>query len=289
MSGPGADGPQPMSVQPMQRAAIPDDTVGGVLASARLPLAEGRSLLAHVLRLPRERLIAFPEAAVMPGDRAAFAGLAARRRAGEPMAYLLGEQEFYGLPFEVGPEVLIPRPATETLVDALLQHLQGRRAPRVLDLGTGSGCIAVAIARARPDAQVLAVDASAGALAIARRNAARHGAVMSFRQSDWYAQVVEAFDAVVANPPYVREDDPHLDGLRFEPRCALASGPDGLRDLRTIVDGAAAHLSPGGVLMVEHGYDQAADVRGRFRAAGFVGVVTRRDLQGHERVCIGRT
>lgn len=269
------------------RSVAPTDTVGGLLARAALPAAEARSLLAHVLRRPITHLIAFPETGVPPAERDAFEALAERRRAGEPMAYLLGEREFYGLSFEVGPGVLVPRPATESLVDALLQHLNRVTAPRVLELGTGSGCIAVALARARPDARIVAVDVSADALAIAGRNVARHGVAVSLLQSDWYGRVDGAFDAVVANPPYVREGDSHLDALRYEPRIALAAGEDGLRDLRKIVGGAVAHLARGAVLMVEHGYDQGAAVRQLFRAAGFAGIVTRRDLEGHERVCLG--
>lgn len=263
-------------------------TAGELLAASGLPAAEARALLAAASGATREALIAFPERAVAPQAAARFAALAARRRAGEPMAYLLGAQEFYGRPFRVTPSVLIPRPETELLVELALDALRAVERPRVLELGTGSGCIAITLALERPDARVAAADRSVEALAVARDNARRLAARVEFVASDWYAAIGGAFDAIVANPPYVAAGDPHLADLRFEPTHALTDRGDGLGCLRTIVAGAAAHLAPGGWLLVEHGYDQGAAVRALFERAGFSAVRTVRDTAGHERACLGR-
>ncbi len=262
-------------------------TAGELLRASRLPAREARALLAHVLGVPREYLIAHPEAAVGPQQHAQFVALAERRARGEPLPYLLGKQEFYGREFEVDPAVLIPRPETELLVDATLEALRGMAAPRVLDLGAGSGCIAITLALERPDAAVTAADRSAAALAVARANARRLGAGVTFVESDWLAGVEKDFDAIVANPPYVAAGDPHLPALADEPLHALAGGADGLAHLRTIVAGAPAHLRAGGQLLVEHGYDQGAAVRALFTVAGFTTVRTLRDAAGIERVCAG--
>lgn len=262
-------------------------TVGALLAASQLPAREARALLAHALGVRREWLIAHPEAEVSEPQRAAFAALAARRARGEPLAYLLGAQEFYGREFAVSPAVLIPRPETELLVDAALDALRGVVAPRVLDLGTGSGCIAITLALERADAAVTAVDRSPAALAVARANAARLGARVTLVESDWYANVQGRFDAIVANPPYVAAGDPHLPALRDEPRHALTDQADGLSYLRAIAAGAPAHLQPGAPLLVEHGYDQGAAVRALFEGAGFGAVRTLRDAAGLERVCVG--
>jgi release factor glutamine methyltransferase len=204
------------------------------------------------------------------------------------MAYLLGTQEFYGRAFTVSPAVLIPRPETELLVDATLDVLRRVQAPRILDLGTGSGCIAITLALERPDAAVTAVDRSPAAIAIARTNAKRLGAIVAFIESDWYARVNGRFDAVVANPPYVAAGDPHLAALRDEPLTALTDHDDGLTHLRTIVTGAHAHLQEQGVLLVEHGFDQGAAARSILDSAGFGDIMTLRDAAGLDRVCIGR-
>lgn len=263
-------------------------TAGELLAASGLPAAEARALLASAGGTTREMLIAFPERAVGPDAAARFEALAARRRAGEPIAYLLGVQEFYGRPFRVTPAVLIPRPETELLVDLALGALREIESPRVLEPGTGSGCIAISLALERPDARLTAADRSADALAVARANAQRLGARVDFVASDWYAAIEGRFDAIVANPPYVAAGDPHLAGLRFEPIHALTDHGDGLGCLRTIVAGAPAHLAAGGRLLVEHGYDQAAAVRALFEAAGFDAIRTVRDAAGIERVCTGR-
>jgi release factor glutamine methyltransferase len=207
------------------------------------------------------------------------------------VAYLVGVKEFYGLPFRVTPDVLIPRPETEELVEAALERLPQRETSKVLDLGTGSGCIAIAIARQRPAAQVTAVDSSSPALALARENAAALGVEVEFLQSDWFAALGgRRFDLIVANPPYVAADDPHLrqGDLRFEPRLALAAGADGLADLRRIVRAAPEHLRPGGWLLFEHGYDQTETCRDLLHSTGFAELVFRADIAGLPRIAGGR-
>ena len=263
------------------------NTAGELLASAALPRAEARRLLAHALGVPIESLIARPQQAVDSAAAARFATLAARRAGGEPLAYLLGEKEFYGRRFAVSPAVLVPRPETELLVGLALARLRTAPAPRVLDHGTGSGCIAITLALECPEAAVTAVDRSADALAVARANAQRLGATVEFVLGNWFEAVGGRFDLIVANPPYVAAADPHLAGLRHEPQHALVAGVDGLADLRRIVGGAPAHLNPGGALAVEHGHDQGASVRALFARAGFAGVETHCDLAGIERVCTG--
>jgi release factor glutamine methyltransferase len=263
-------------------------TAAALLAASALPTAEARALLAAVLGVRRERLVARPEQAVDAAAAARFADLAARRRAGEPIAYLLGRREFYGREFEVGPAVLVPRPETELLVDLALDALRAHPAPRVLDLGTGSGCIAITLALEQPRAQVFGVDRSPAALAVARTNAAALGARVSLLASDWFGAVQGRFDVVVANPPYIAAGDPHLPALAHEPPHALVAGRDGLDSLRIIVREAPAHLLPGGRLLVEHGHDQGAAVRTLFIEAGFDNVHTVRDAAGVERVVSGR-
>lgn len=255
-------------------------------ARASIPLREARLLLCHVLGVSLAALEAHPERKVSPGDTAAFEALVARRAAGEPIAYLTGRREFYGMDFHVTPDVLIPREETELLADIALET----SAQRILDLGTGSGCLAIAVTKQRPQAQVTAVDVSAAALAVARENAARHGVHVRFLQGDWFAPLAgERFDLILANPPYVAEADPHLaqGDVRFEPRGALAAGPEGLDDIRRIVAGAGVHLVPGGRLYFEHGYDQARAVAAMLDAAGFVAIEQRRDLAGILRVTGG--
>jgi release factor glutamine methyltransferase len=215
-----------------------------------------------------------------------------RRLNGEPIAYLLGKREFYGLNFKISPATLIPRPDTELLVELALQRIPPHEPYRVLDLGTGSGAIALAIAHARPATEVLASDASHTALEVARENAQRLGiANAAFVQSDWFAALsTQRFDLIVSNPPYISVGDPHLQcgDVRFEPSSALASGDDGLYDIRCIVARTQAYLQPGGWLLLEHGYTQAAQVRELLRQAGFGEVFSAPDLAGIERVSCGR-
>jgi release factor glutamine methyltransferase len=262
-------------------------------AVARSGLApiDAQVLLAHALGVARTWLIAHAGDALSAGDAAAFAALVQRRRSGEPVAYITGTREFFGLSLAVSPAVLIPRPETETLVECALARLPCSGSPRVLDLGTGSGAIALAIAQARPEARVYACDASADAVAVAHANAQRLGLPnLRFFVADWYAGVPALpFDVIVANPPYIAADDPHLDAgdLRFEPPAALTPGGDGLAALRAVVTGAPARLVPGGLLAVEHGFDQAGPVRALFGEAGFLAIVTHADLAGHARVTSG--
>lgn len=238
------------------------------------PLADGAWLIGHDTDT-------LPAPAIQ-----VFTGLCRRRAQGEPVAYLTGRKEFYGLDLEVDARVLVPRPDTETLVDWALSAIAPVPGARVLDLGTGSGAIALAIKQARPDALVSAVDASPGALEVARGNARRLGLDLEFAQGSWFECVSSHYHAIISNPPYVASGDRHLSALAHEPLEALASGPDGLADIRQIVAGAGAHLLPGGWLMLEHGYDQAVSVRGLLGAAGFVGAASRCDLAGIER-CSG--
>jgi release factor glutamine methyltransferase len=244
-----------------------------------------------VLGVDRAWLIAHDRDPLSRADADAFFALAKRRRDGEPVAYLTGHREFWNLDLVVTPAVLIPRPETETVVEAALARLPTDRAVRVLDLGTGSGAIALAIGRERPLARVLATDASPDALDVARTNATRLGlGNVAFLCSDWYAAVPEgAFDAIVSNPPYVAPHDPHLreGDLRFEPRRALTTGADPLAALKAIVDGARPRLAARGALIVEHGFDQSLAVRGLFEAAGFDEIAALRDLAGVERVVAG--
>jgi len=262
-----------------------------LLADARLPRLEVRMLLEHVLRKPRAWLLAHDADPLAPAAARAYEALAARRLAGEPMAYLLGHREFMGHRFRVSPDVLIPRPDTEVLVETALAAIAGLSAPAVLELGTGSGAIAISIALARPDARVTATDVSEAALKVAAGNAWELAASVRFAAGSWYAAVPagEGFDLIVSNPPYVASGDPHLaqGDVRFEPRGALTDGADGLSDLARIVAGAPAFLRPGGALWMEHGWDQAAAVRGLLARAGFERVESRRDLAGIERISGG--
>jgi len=264
-----------------------------LLASSRLPRLEARMLLEHVLQRSRVWVLTHDDAPLDAATAAAYAALAVRRAAGEPMAYLLGTREFMGQVFHVTPEVLIPRPETEHLVEAGIAHLSActTAQPDVVDLGTGSGAVAIAIALACPHAHVVASDASTAALAVARDNARCLHADVTFYQGDWYAALPAdaRYDLIVANPPYIARYDPHLGAgdVRFEPRAALTDEADGLNALRLLAAGAAARLKPGGAIWLEHGWDQAAAVRALLVAAGLRDVASRRDLAGIERVSGG--
>jgi len=265
-------------------------TLATVLKTAPLDPLENRILLCHALRLTRVQLITQSERRLDQAESDALKALFARRLRGEPIAYIVGLREFYGLDFRVTPDVLIPRPDTELLVELAMERLPTGGA--LLDMGTGSGAIAVSIAHSRPDAVVTALDASAAALAIARENAAAHQARVTLLESDWYGALAkdQRFAVIASNPPYIVEGDVHLSqgDLRFEPVDALTDHGDGLSDLRTIIDGAPAHLLPQGWLLLEHGYDQAAAVRALLAGTGFTDVQSWRDLAGIERVSGGR-
>lgn len=269
-------------------------TIGGALATARRAIGavEARILLAHMLGKDQAHIASYPDAPLSAEQAAAFEAVVDRRARGEPVAYLTGRREFYGLDFCVSPSVLIPRPETELLVELALERIPLEEARRVLDLGTGSGCIAISIAHQRPHARIFAVERSCGALAVARKNASRLGVDnVSFAEGDWFESVAERqFDLIVSNPPYVAEGDPHLaqGDLRFEPQSALIAGADGLAAIRDLIARAGRHLAQGGVLLVEHGYDQGPACRALLQAAGFREIGTWRDLAGHERVSGGR-
>ena len=266
-------------------------TIAEALRDAGINPADARVLLRAALKSSDAHLAAHPEQVLTARDAQRFREWVERRRAGEPVAYLTGEREFYSLTFRVTPAVLIPRPETELLVEAALASIPVDAPARVLDLATGSGCIAVAIAMERPRAHVTATDVSREALAVARENAERHGARIEFVESVWFTALTgRRFDLIVANPPYVAEEDPHLAAgdLRFEPRAALVAGPKGLDGIETIVEQAINHLSAGGRLLFEHGYDQAPCARALLGAAGYGDIVTHRDLAGIERVSGGR-
>lgn len=254
--------------------------------------AEAEILLAHVLDKPRSWLFAHADDVLDAPVVVRFEELCKRRAQGEPVAYLIGHRGFWTLELEVTPATLIPRPETELLVELALSRLPQDGSPRVADLGTGSGAIALAIARECPHARVLATDASAAALAVAQRNAeANHVRNVGFIQSDWFAALVgERFDLIVSNPPYIATGDPHLalGDLRFEPASALASGSDGLDDVRRIVSGAPEHLVAGGWLLFEHGWDQGAATRRLLEAAGYDEVFIAQDLERRDRVSGGR-
>ncbi|MFZ3019553.1 MAG: peptide chain release factor N(5)-glutamine methyltransferase [Gallionella sp.] len=252
---------------------------------------EVQMLLQQVLGVNRAYLLAHPERQLDEMQQATYRVLLQRRLAGEPLAYILGEREFFGLDFKVTPATLIPRPDTELLVELALALQRIPQRGRVLDLGTGSGAIALSIAHSHPDAEVTAVDASADALEVAQENARRLNiANARFVHSDWFAALEgEHYDLIVSNPPYIEDADAHLEqgDLRFEPRTALASGADGLDDIRRIVSDAKAHFNDGGWLLFEHGYDQAERARELLEASGFVEVFSARDLSGIERVSGG--
>ncbi|MDE1959965.1 MAG: peptide chain release factor N(5)-glutamine methyltransferase [Xanthomonadaceae bacterium] len=273
------------------------ETVRSLLAEAQAALSgdEGRSeaelLLAHALGVDRAWLIAHREDAVAPALAGQFRCCVSRRAAGEPVAYIVGHRGFHALDLAVTPDVLIPRPETELLVDLALRHIPQSEKVDIADLGTGSGAIALSIATARARARVLATDASAAALDVARGNAQRLGLRnVEFAQGDWCAALAtRRFNLIVSNPPYIAASDPHLrqNDLRFEPHAALASGADGLDAIRIIVRDAPTHLESGGWLLLEHGFDQGTAVRSLFEESGFVEISTARDLEGRERVSGG--
>lgn len=268
------------------------------MASAKLagtsptPRLDAEILLAHVLETSRSNLFARPEQRLAGEQLRLFALLVVGRGKGQPVAYLTGRREFWSLNLKVNSDTLIPRPETELLVEQSLRRVPVGARWYLLDLGTGSGAIALALAKERPHCVLTATDISNSALAVARDNAAVLGIRnVEFLQGDWFAPVAgRRYSLIVSNPPYVPDADPHLNAgdLRFEPRRALTGGPDGLAAIRKITLRAPAHLDNGGVLLLEHGYDQAKRVRELLSAAGFEDPQTFCDLDGHERVSSGR-
>jgi release factor glutamine methyltransferase len=267
----------------------PGGTAAEALAGSGIDASEARLLLAFATGLARAALIAHPETVLGEASAATFRELAGRRRAGEPIAYLVGERDFHDLCLRVTPDVLIPRPETEMLVEFALEKLPPQGT--VLDLGTGSGAIALAVRKQRPDVRITAVDRSPAALAVAFENAARLGLAVEFLEGSWYAPLgARRFDVIVSNPPYVAEGDRHLGegDLRFEPRGALVGGADGLDAIRTIAGSAPRHLNPGGWVAIEHGLGQDAAVRALLVAAGLESVASRTDLAGIARISAGK-
>lgn len=253
---------------------------------------ESQLLLQHVLKVNRAWLIAHENDTLERAALQAFECCTQRRVKGEPIAYILGEREFYGLNLAVTPATLIPRPDTETLVEAALSKIPLNEHVHVLDLGTGTGAIALAIAQQRPQASVTAADASQPALDVAIQNGQQLKlSNVSFISSDWFSKLQQKqFDVIVSNPPYIEDSDPHLQqgDLRFEPISALASGADGLDDIRRILDDCLIHLKPQGWLMLEHGYNQAKAVRELMANTGLVDIETLKDIGGNDRVTLGR-
>ncbi len=267
-------------------------TIAQALATARLDAVDARALLRHVCGVNDAYLIAHANEKLSAEHNAAFAALVARRAAGEPVAYIVGTREFFSLEFKVTPAVLIPRPETELLVEFALERCGAGRACSVLDLGTGSGCIAIAVAKNCAGATVVAVESSAAALAIARENSAHHAtANLELIKSDWFSALRDKrFDVIVANPPYIAAGDPHLSAgdLRSEPAAALVAGADGLDCIRAIAAAAPRYLNRDGWLAIEHGYDHAERCRKLLGAAGFHAVFSREDLVGIERISGGQ-
>jgi release factor glutamine methyltransferase len=274
-------------------------TIAGALAEARargVALLDAQLLLARTLATSRTALIANDDRVLAAAEDERWSAWLARRAAGEPLAYLLGEKEFHGLVLEVTADVLVPRPESELVVDWTCELLaeasaasRDARGASVIDLGTGSGAIALAVKRLHPAAHVTATDASPAALAVARRNAERTRLAIELVEGSWWDAVAgRRFDVAVANPPYVAAGDPHLAELGHEPAVALTPGADGLAALRAIAAGAPTHLAPGGWLVVEHGFDQGGAVRELLADARLADVQTRRDLGGRERATAGR-
>ena len=280
------------------RQMTPSPTIEIALADAKAALAgvsdsprlDAEALLAFVLDAPRSRLFSHPETKLGDGAAATLAAAVARRKQGEPVAYITGKKEFWSLELVVTRDTLVPRPETETLVERALARIPGNRPCRVLELGTGSGAVACAIAAERPKTEIVATDASQAAIDVARGNAAQHHLNnIRFVTGDWIVPVIdERFDIVVSNPPYVRQEDPALEALRFEPRSALAAGPDGLDAIRTIADGARKIVADQGVLLLEHGADQRDSVHDILRRLGWTEIESFEDLSGHPRVTTAR-
>ncbi len=249
----------------------------------------GEILLAHILKKPRAYLYTYPEKNLTPEEVNSFETLIARRKQGEPIAYILGEQEFYSLNFKVTRDTLIPRPETEMLVDEALKLIP--EAPcQVLELGTGSGTVAVTLAKLKLNTYVIATDISNAALEVAKENARNHQIKnIEFMISDWFSNIKsKTFDMIISNPPYIAQDDPHLENLSYEPMNALTSGVEGLDDLSHIISHAADYLKPNGWLLLEHGFDQKESIQTLFKNAKFKDIQTLSDLAGQPRITMGQ-
>ena len=252
------------------------------------PLSEARALLSHILHKPQSWLLAWPEYTLRAQDAEIFLSLVARRQSAEPLAYITGKKEFWSLELAVNRHTLIPRADTECLVEAVLDSVNDLNATSMLDLGTGTGAIALAVASELPDLHITATDISRDALKIAQSNATANTITnVQFLYSDWFSALPgKTYSVITSNPPYIARGDHHLTdlGLQYEPQSALVSGSDGLDDIRRIIPDSHSHLEPGGRVLLEHGYDQGPAVRTLFQQHGFVEVITRQDYAGNERV-----
>ena len=261
-------------------------SVGAWLKASPLPRRDAEILLCDFLDLTRSHVLAHPEQQLSPMQEDALSARVSQAMAGTPLAYIIGEWEFWGVTLEVNEHTLIPRPDTELLVEVAAQQAPANG--HLIDLGTGSGAIAIALAKERPDLSIVATDVSAPALALAQRNAENNGVDICFKLSNWFDDISDCYHVVVSNPPYIAEGDPHLPDLRFEPRTALVSGADGLDDLRRITGSAHQHLEPAGLLMLEHGFEQGTAIRSLLHEVEYQEIETHRDLGNNERVTIGR-
>ena len=260
-------------------------TVRAWLDASPISRRDAEFVLANELSLSRTQLIAHPDTILTAAQETALADKLADLESGTPLAYILGEWEFWGIKLSVNEHTLVPRPDTELLVE-----LTAKLAPqgaKVIDLGTGSGAIAIALAKERADLKITATDTSEEALIVAAENSVANDAEVEFVHSDWFANIDGPFDVIVSNPPYIAEGDPHLPSLSKEPSGALISGPDGMHDLTLIVKGAHQHLTPRGLVLVEHGFDQGPPVRALFKDYGYTSIATHRDLGDNERVTLG--
>ncbi|NNC68044.1 MAG: peptide chain release factor N(5)-glutamine methyltransferase [Gammaproteobacteria bacterium] len=264
-------------------------TLTSISASAKL---DAQMLICHACNIEQTKIITYPEQTLNEQQLELFTSALNRRKNGEPLAYITGRKEFWSLEFTVSERVLIPRPETELLIELTLNEVSNTKAPRILDLGTGSGAISISVAKEREDAKIVATDISSQALEIAKKNAEKHNAEITFIKSSWYENLAEEiFDAIICNPPYIAKDDPDLDKhvYQHEPGKALISDENGLKDLELVIAGAKEYLSSTGYLAVEHGFQQAKKVQQLFDQHGFMSIQTHKDLTGLDRATTGHT
>ncbi len=264
-------------------------TLTSISASAKL---DAQLLICHACNIEQTKIITYPEQTLNEQQLELFTSALNRRKNGEPLAYITGRKEFWSLEFTVSEHVLIPRPETELLIELTLNEVSNTKAPRILDLGTGSGAISISVAKEREDAKIVATDISSQALEIAKKNAEKHNAEITFIKSSWYENLAEEiFDAIICNPPYIAKDDPDLDKhvYQHEPGKALISDKNGLKDLELVIAGAKEYLSSTGYLAVEHGFQQAKKVQQLFDQHGFISIQTHKDLAGLDRATTGHT
>ena len=264
-------------------------TLTSISASAKL---DAQLLICHACNIEQTKIITYPEQTLSEQQLELFTSALNRRKNGEPLAYITGRKEFWSLEFTVSEHVLIPRSETELLIELTLNEVSNTKAPRILDLGTGSGIISISVAKEREDAKIVATDISSQALEIAKKNAEKHNAEITLKKSSWYENLAEEiFDAIICNPPYIAKDDPDLDKhvYQHEPGKALISDKNGLKDLELVIAGAKEYLSSTGYLAVEHGFQQAKKVQQLFDQHGFMSIQTHKDLAGLDRATTGHT